>query len=385
MRSFAGTDVPYPNAALIFVPAVPPGSMIPQGDFKVSIGGLDELPGSITSMKRDGWSLDQWRAFAAHHRLLAAPSIDAALSPQLLDAEQLLGAYGEAFIRTYGGPASEICPISCVCESEVLSSEVVLERSVRGDNVLLMGPSGCGKSLLSYCIGLAGLAGGNVPIIVPAEDFEGNLRDVVNCEAALLEARSAAAVISAARRLNRRLMLVIDGYNECTPEERQRLTRSIAAAVKRYDARAVISSRMPLERGESLYSARSYAVQIPDTKTKLAIAQQAAGGVSAEPFAELLGTVGSGLEAKMIGQLGQQLPPDTSKYGLFDAYVRERLGSAASDGIRALSRIAGMMTERISFGLSVRELRPPVRPRRSIGRFIADASRREHSGQAWRA
>jgi hypothetical protein len=36
--------------------------------------------------------------------------------------------------------------------------------------------------------------------------------------------------------------------------------------------------------------------------------------------------------------------------------VRERLGHGASDGIRALSRIAGMMTQRISFGLSVREL-----------------------------
>src|ERR1700722_17269887 len=90
--------------------------------------------------------------------------------------------------------------------------------------------------------------------------------------------------------------------------------------------------------------------------TKLAIAQQAAGGISAEPFAELLGTVGSGLEARMIGQLGHRLPPGTSKYGLFDAFVRERLGLSASDGIRVLSRIAGMMTERISFGLSVREL-----------------------------
>lgn len=70
----------------------------------------------------------------------------------------------------------------------------------------------------------------------------------------------------------------------------------------------------------------------------------------------MIGTVGSGLEAKMVGQVGQQLPPDTSKYGLFDAYVRERLGSFASDGIRALSRVAGMMTQRISFGLSVREL-----------------------------
>jgi MoxR-like ATPase len=51
-----------------------------------------------------------------------------------------------------------------------------------------MGPSGCGKSLLSYAIGLAGLARGNVPIVVPAKDFEGSLRDVVNREAALLEA-----------------------------------------------------------------------------------------------------------------------------------------------------------------------------------------------------
>jgi hypothetical protein len=76
----------------------------------------------------------------------------------------------------------------------------------------------------------------------------------------------------------------------------------------------------------------SYAVQVPDTKAKLAIARQAAGGVSAEPFAELLGTVGSGLEARMIGQLGHQLPPGTSKYGLFDAFVRERLGPVASDG-----------------------------------------------------
>ena len=145
MRSFAGADVPYPNAALIFVPTVPPGSTIPGDDFKVSIGGLSKLPAVITPMKRDGWSLDQRRAFAAHHRLLAIPSIDAALSPQLLDDEQLLSAYGEAFIRTYGGLTSE-WSMSCVCESEELSSEVVVECSAQGDNVLLTGPSGCGKS-----------------------------------------------------------------------------------------------------------------------------------------------------------------------------------------------------------------------------------------------
>lgn len=355
MRGFAGAEVPYPGAALIFVPGVPSGSTIPQSDFKVSIGGLDELPGFIASMNRDGWSLDQWRAFAEHHRLIKVPSIDAALSPELLEAEQLLAVYGEAYVRTYGGTASEMVSMSCLYESEILSSEIVLEQSASDENVLLMGPSGCGKSLLGYAIGLAALARGDIPIVVPAKDFEGSLRDVMNREVALLDARSAAAVISAARKLNRRLMLLVDGYNECTPAERQRLTRSLARMVKWVNACVVISSWIPLERGD-LLPMRSYAVQIPDNQTKLAIAQQAAGGAPVEPFAELLGTVGSGLEAKMIGQLGQQLPPDTSKYGLFDAYVRERLGQAATDGIRALSRVAGMMTERISFGLSVREL-----------------------------
>jgi Nuclease-related domain len=354
MAEFAGGAVPYPDAALVFTPAIPAGSSIPPSDFKVTIGGIGELPTAIQSVKRHGWSFDQWRAFAKHHQLVPVSSVEAALSPVLLDAELLLTAYGEAFADTYGAPAAELVAISCQCESELQSSDAVLERSGADSSVLLVGPSGCGKTLLSYKMAIAALARGCVPIILPAKDFEGSLRDVANREATLLGAPSAQAILSAARRLDRQLLLVVDGYNECTPAERQRLTRSMAAAVKRYDAQAVLSSQSPLER-DDLLPARIYAVQQPDKKAKLTIARQVAG-VGSDILEPLLDTVGSGLEAKMVGQLGPRLPIGASRYGLFDAYVRERLGSAASDGIRALSRIAGMMTDRVSFGLSVREL-----------------------------
>ena len=355
MAEFAGADVPYPDAAVVFVPAIPVASAIPPGDFKVSVVGIDDLPDRITSTQRRGWSLNQWRAFAAHHRLNSVPSIDAALSGELLDAERLLTDYANEFTRTYGPLASTMVPLSCVCDGETLSSEIVVEQAGRDRTAVLTGQSGCGKSLLSYAIALAALRHERVPIVVPAKDFEGSLREVANREMALLGAPSAIAVISAAHLLNRNLVLVVDGYNECTPSERQRLTRSVAAALWRYGANAVISSRIALERAD-LLPARTYTLPMPDLGTKRRIAQQIAGGASVEAFSDLLDSVGSGLEARMIGQLGQNLPAGTSKYGLFDAYVRERLGAAAFDGIRVLSQIARIMTERISFGLSVREV-----------------------------
>ena len=46
----------------------------------------------------------------------------------------------------------------------------------------------------------------------------------------------------------------------------------------------------------------------------------------------------------------------SSRYALFDAFTRKRLGDIASDGIRLLSQVAGWLSERVAFSLSVRDL-----------------------------
>jgi hypothetical protein len=355
MGQFDRADVSYPSAALVFLPQIPAGSSVGTGDFKVSILGADELSKVLPPAPQHGWSLARWREFASAHRLSPVSSLEAALDPVLGEAEQLLGQYRDAFVRTYGPLAGELVSGRCRVAGTSLSFDDLVARTIAEPSLALIGPSGCGKSLLSHRLGLTAMDQGTIPVILAAKDFQGSLRDVANREATMLGAPSMRHVLTAARRLDRPVMWIIDGYNECNIGERGRLTRSIVAAARRYGAQVVLSSRTAVERAD-LLALPEYVVEPPDQETKLAIAQRASDGADSGLLLPLLETAASGLEARIVGQLAKRLTGETGRYGLFDAYIRARLGPDASDGIKALSRIAGTMFDRLSFGLSAREV-----------------------------
>ena len=355
MRQFAGEEAPYPDAGLVFLPRLPGGSAVKTGNFKVILAEAVSLASALPTTAQGGWPLARWRAFAQAQRLMPVSSLEAALDPLLLEADELLSRYAGTFSRTYGPIAAELVSGTCRRDDEPLSFDELASRAVEEPSLALIGPSGCGKSLFSCSLALAAIARGEVSIILAAKDFDGSLSEVANREVTLLGAPSAKLLINAALRSGRPLLFVIDGYNECAPAERQRLTRGIAAAARRYEARIILSGQSPVERAD-LLDLHEYTVQRPERETKLAIARQAADGAKDDALRSLLDTVTSGLEARIVGELAKQLPAGTSRYGLFDLYVRERLGSDASNGIKALSRVAGVMFDRLTFGVSVREL-----------------------------
>ena len=356
MSAFIGSDVAYPAAALVFVPAIPASSSICSGDFKVSITGLDGLDIELQKSKRGCWNLAQWRNFALKHSFTRVLTPNAAFDPVLFEAENLINKYLHGYSRWYGPGAGELIEFTCNADGQEISSEEVVRRvSEDGADLLLRGPSGCGKSLLAARIGMSWINEGGIPITIPSKDFRGNLKTVLECEVGLLDAPSAARLLRAARLLNRPLLFILDGYNECQEPERANLTRSISALLRRYEANILVTSQISILRPD-LLALGEIEVLLPSREVKLAIAQNAAGGTITPEVEVLLDMVGSGLEASLIGVVGKAANIGSSRYALFDAFARKRLGSTASDGIRALSRIAGWLSERIAFTISIRDL-----------------------------
>lgn len=83
MRAFAGEEVSYPNAALILVPKIPPGSEVGSGDYKVAINGLDGMEHCLLGSSKCIWDFERWRAFAVSLNLGHVQSLAAAYSHQL--------------------------------------------------------------------------------------------------------------------------------------------------------------------------------------------------------------------------------------------------------------------------------------------------------------
>jgi DNA replication protein DnaC len=352
MRKFKAGRNTYPKAALVFCPLIPPGSSDFRGDFKAKIIDIEELPKLFESSNQTpSWTVDTWREFVKHHRLNFVPNVEVAMDAKLLAADQTLNSYCKSFNSYYNTLAKEHIL------NEKTSQLLTEVKSSQADNkiVLLFGPSGCGKTLLTYRIGLELIEGGSIPIIIRAKDFDGNLHKIINKESSLLQAFSANILLDAIQRLNKNIVFIIDGYNECSKSLQKDLTRTVFAAAEKYEANIIFTSQKQIECGDTC-ELNELSILPPDDKLKLLIAKQASKSDLLDSQIALLNCIESGLEARLIGEIGSSIRPGMSRYAIFDTYIRKRLDEDATDGIRALSIVAKHLSDSISFSLSIRDL-----------------------------
>lgn len=354
MRTFGRNDVPYPSAALIFAPSIPKGSTLPKGDFKVSVDDLSLLRDLSIFPAQESWPLAQWRHFAKANGLERMMTVEAAIDRKVTDAESILNEYGSEFRDAYNLPSPGLIPFLCNDGEHETSTQDIVDGGVRHPGVRIVGPSGCGKSLLAQSIAIRAIEQNVVPLFIEAKYFDGELGRSLEREVALLGIQPARNLLSSCRTLEWPLLLIVDGFNECPKSERNRLARCIKAVRRRYEASVIITAQEDLDSLTTLRLPKLVVAE-PKLNIKQEIAGVAKGDTVSTAINVLLEAVRSGLESKLIGDVGRSIPTGASRFALFDAYVRLRLGGNASEGIRALALLAGHLTQSVSFSASVRD------------------------------
>ena len=354
MRALGGAVVGYPNACIVVEPRLPPGSDVDVNDHKARLIDADVIAAILHAPSQACWSSSQWQALADHLALRKVPTVDAAWSPALLNAEDEVVRYANAFKELYLREATTLLSDTYALNGAAIDTLTYVDYVVKTRrHSLVLGPSGCGKSLLATRVALAWQDGGGVSVLLAARYFETGFRQLLDRDLALLDT-SSGALLDALRRLALPLLVVVDGYNEVPASQRLALTRSLRAVARRYGATILVTAQGDIERPDLLELA-AVSVSEPSSSLKSRIACIDNEGPPGEAITSLLACLSSGLEARLLGEVGALLGTNPSGPMLFEAYIRRNLGDAATQGIAWLSRVSAELTRRLTFSLSVME------------------------------
>ncbi|MGM7447802.1 NERD domain-containing protein [Idiomarina sp. ST20R2A10] len=345
----------YPDAIVAVMPDVPLGSTITEGDYKVRVGGSSLINLILQSDSACKLIETQCEELAHGLKLQEVKEPASAYNQSLLDAERTLEFYATEFLQFYGPIADDLLKDQYKYENHELSKGQVQDLvSSNSSSVLIRGPSGCGKSLLATSCALYCLQNDCLPIFLSAKEFNGSFQDLLDKEVSLLIGKKASYLLRVNRLLERKVILFLDGYNECSMPLQADLTRSLKAFSLHYRSGVVVSSQHELSRSE-LLSTKLIDVTMPSEELKVEIANSNGGIGQDDSCRGLLSAVRSGLEAKLIGQAGSRLPLGASRFSLFDCYSRIKLGQYDTDGINILTLLAIHLSEKASFSISIRD------------------------------
>lgn len=355
MSAFSNAEVQYPTAALVFVPSIPNGSSIPSSDYKVKVGSLEVIRNLGKINQNSTWSLQQWRGFSNSQNLTPVFSLESARSSKLMSATETLSRYESEFLKTYSNESKKLVHFNCYVNEEVVYSKKVIEYGSSGKDLLIIGPSGCAKSMLAREIGAQSFEKGQVPIIIEAKYFNKDFGNLLNQEVCLLNVSSFGQLVSTCKSLNKRLAIIIDGFNECPHAFRHRLYRCIRATSFRYRTVIILTSQKAFKELNNL-KCETIKIDTPNTKVKNAIANIDNYRKVSSDITKLIELAKSGFEAEIIGEIKELIVTNSNRFDVFEMYARKKLGKSAQVGVTSLSQIASYMTENLTFSMSLRDL-----------------------------
>jgi hypothetical protein len=219
--------------------------------------------------------------------------------------------------------------------------------ATEGAGCFVKGASGCGKTLMAKWVAADQANAGNPVFFFAAKDFTGSWADTVSREVALLCDQSPTVLYRAISRVDKPVFLVLDGINELGANGPIAL-RGIRALASRLGAKMIVTGQA--EKPPELEGLRTVAVKQPSIELKRRIAESV--GILSATGVEVLKAINSGIEAEIVGRIGQDLNADATRLVLLDQYIRIRLGGHARSASLGLRRLASALHEQVAYSVS---------------------------------
>ncbi len=350
---------------LCFVPDIPEGSELPESDYKVSILGYQSgFQSLLKEKKRPSWTFDQWREFARWLKMEPFSEVNLATQRTIRNPVE---EYQEQFTQTR---ISNWIPTRLLSQGNSVTSNEIKNCLRNGQSCVIEGKSGIGKSCLAY--NLVAELGCKECLAIPfkALFFRDNLEEILDDTVGSYVASTLNQILTHAKATGKRLILLVDGWNECNPDLRPLLAQKLDKMVNRHQATLLITSQFTPKEISTAFEV--FTLNYLERSDKIAIGNLDEHSVNR--LSSLIDVISTGVDAKIIGEIAEQLEEGISRAELFDIFIRTRLGESenALAMFDIMVTIATSMHESLENSVSIQKLNRLV-SKQSSGALLLDS------------
>ncbi|GLY38822.1 hypothetical protein Amsp01_048460 [Amycolatopsis sp. NBRC 101858] len=333
------------DSVVCVFPRLAEGSDVPGDDRVRTLGYTDLVNFLRTPGNRPAWSRERWLEFVRVLGLVkggaeAERVVDAGIAARKVDT------YCRNFAEFHETGLHELVSLPLATDQAALAFVDFQDLLRETDRVQLVGPSGAGKSHLARHTALALAEQGAVPVLVAAGMYEHRLAPLLNRVVGRFLSGSTDDLLQAAKILGKRVVLLLDGFNECSLPLRERLLGDLAAFRLYADASVLITTQEETPHGGT--TVRSGQLAAADKTAVL----ESYGRPELLPLCEPFSTA---YELAIASECAAELSEGTTRATLMDAFVRKRLEATKlpADVRGVLRRLAVAMNERLVTWLPV--------------------------------
>ena len=331
-------------------PDIPVGSRLDPYRHVDVVGYQQLLDLLTTDGPKPAWAGEHWEAFARHLQLVP----DKPDSPEEAARRATIAAledYRRRFTAALQRGLHEYVPVPArTAEREVPDPVPVLAEAMMGQRaVTFTGRSGAGKSHTTRHAAIAVAASGGVPVWLRCGEYQrGRFSHALSRAVAPFTTESCLPLLRQAASIGSPTVVILDGFNECAPDDRAELLEQLDALRLRTPAAAVVTSTMPIALPNPDLDLEAV---MPDDVTRVALLAshgRADGMAGAEAFR-------TPMELVLAAKCGEQLRLGATATELFDAYIGH---VCPTETTRAgLRRLAVEMDRQLRGSLTIAEIR----------------------------